>query len=45
MRVDGDSMSPEIRDGDVVLIDQSQSTPQPSKIFAVGVEDMIYSKK
>jgi len=45
MRVSGDSMEPEIKDGDVVLIDQSQTTPTPGKLFAVGVEDMVYIKE
>lgn len=45
MRVSGDSMEPEIKDGDVVLIDQTQTTPTPGKLFAVGVEDMVYIKE
>lgn len=45
MRVSGDSMSPAIEDGDVVLIDQSQSQPLPGRIYAVGVEDMVYLKR
>ena len=45
MRVSGDSMEPEIKDGDVVLIDQNQTTPTPGKLFAVGVEDMVYIKE
>jgi len=45
MRVSGDSMEPEIKDGDVVLIDQNQKTPTPGKLFAVGVEDMVYIKE
>ena len=44
MRVAGDSMHPTIEDGDVVLIDQSQNQPIPGKIYAVGVEDMVYLK-
>jgi phage repressor protein C with HTH and peptisase S24 domain len=44
MRVDGDSMEPEIKAGDVVLIDQSQTSPRPGRVFAVGVEDMVYLK-
>ncbi|MDL2266805.1 helix-turn-helix domain-containing protein [Desulfovibrio sp. OttesenSCG-928-G15] len=44
MRVAGDSMSPSIEDGDVVLIDQGQDKPIPGKIYAVGVEDMVYLK-
>ncbi|GFK94454.1 HTH-type transcriptional regulator PrtR [Fundidesulfovibrio magnetotacticus] len=45
MRVAGDSMDPEIKDGDVVLIDQNQATPIPGKLYAVGVEDMVYIKE
>lgn len=45
MRVEGDSMSPEIRDGDMVLIDQSQAEVRLGRIFAVGFEDAIYLKR
>ena len=45
MRVSGDSMEPAVEDGDVVLIDQSQTKPTPGKVYAVGVEDMVYLKK
>ncbi len=44
MRVEGDSMEPEIHHGDVVLIDQSQTQPRPGALFAVGVEDLVYIK-
>ena len=44
MRVDGDSMAPEIQNGDAVLIDQSQSAPRPGGTYAVSVEDLIYLK-
>ena len=45
MRVGGDSMAPAIEDGDVVLLDQSQTAPVPGSIYAVGVEDMVYLKR
>lgn len=45
MRVEGDSMSPEIRDEDLVLIDQSQTDIRLGRIFAVGFEDAIYLKR
>lgn len=45
MRVDGDSMSPEIRDGDMVLIDQGKTEIRLGRIFAVGFEDSIYLKR
>lgn len=44
LRVTGDSMQPSIMNNDVVLIDQSQATPMPGRIYAVGVEDMVYLK-
>ena len=37
-------MEPEIHHGDVVLIDQSQTTPRAGAMFAVGVEDLVYIK-
>jgi Predicted transcriptional regulator len=45
MRVGGDSMAPSIENGDVVLLDQSQTSPVPGNIYAVGVEDMVYLKR
>lgn len=44
LRVSGDSMQPDIRHNDVVLIDQGQCDPKPGRIYAVSVEDMIYLK-
>ena len=45
MRVAGDSMQPEILDGDVVLLDQSKKDIMPGRIFAVGFDDSIYLKR
>lgn len=45
MRVEGDSMQPEIMDGDAVLLDQSKTDIRIGKIFAVGFEDAIYLKR
>ncbi len=45
MRVCGDSMEPEVRHGDVVLLDQSKKTVFPGYLFAVGFEDAIYLKR
>lgn len=45
MRVAGDSMEPEIKDNDVVLIDTANIIPRPGRLFAVSVEDMVYLKK
>lgn len=44
MRVDGDSMAPEIQNGDAVLIDRSQTAPRPGGTYAISVEDLIYLK-
>ena len=44
LRVSGDSMQPQIMHNDVVLIDQGQRDPVPGRIYAVGVEDMVYHK-
>lgn len=44
MRVDGDSMEPQIFNNDVVLVDQSQTTPRAGGLFAVAVEDLVYLK-
>lgn len=44
MRVEGDSMSPDIRGNDVVLIDQSQTQPKAGNVYAVGIEDLVYLK-
>lgn len=45
MRVAGDSMEPEIKDNDVVLVDTSNTTPRPGRLFAIAVEDLVYLKK
>ncbi|MDR1946473.1 MAG: helix-turn-helix domain-containing protein [Desulfovibrio sp.] len=44
MRVAGDSMSPAIDNGDLVLIDQSQKQLASDKIFALAIEDLVYLK-
>lgn len=44
MRVSGDSMEPEIKHGDTVLIDKSQCEPRPGIIYAVRVGELIYLK-
>lgn len=44
MRVAGDSMEPQVFNDDVVLIDQSQTTPRAGGLFAVAVEDLVYLK-
>ncbi|SDF69243.1 XRE family transcriptional regulator [Desulfovibrio legallii] len=45
MRVEGDSMEPEIMNDDVVLLDQSKKDIRAGRIFAVGFEDAIYLKR
>jgi phage repressor protein C with HTH and peptisase S24 domain len=45
MDVFGNSMSPEIKDGDTVLIDQSQTDIYAGTVYAVGVEDTILVKR
>lgn len=45
MRVAGDSMSPEIENNDVVLLDQSKKEIVIGTLYAVGFEDAIYLKR
>lgn len=45
MDVVGDSMAPNILDGDMVLVDQSSAQIMPQTVMAVGVEDAIYIKR
>lgn len=45
MEVKGDSMEPEIREGDTVLIDRSQQDIISRKIYAVGLEETIFIKR
>jgi phage repressor protein C with HTH and peptisase S24 domain len=45
MEVFGQSMEPLIREGDTVLIDQSQTHIMAGAIYAVGVDDTILVKR
>lgn len=45
MEVFGNSMEPELRPGDTVLIDQSQTEILAGAIYALGVEDTILVKR
>ena len=45
MEVFGQSMEPFIKEGDTVLIDQSQKKILAGAIYAVGVEDTILIKR
>lgn len=45
MDIFGNSMEPELKDGDTVLIDQSQKTILAGAIYAVGFDDTIVVKR
>jgi len=45
MDIFGNSMSPELRDGDTVLVDESQKDILSGAMYAVGVEDTIMVKR
>ncbi|SKA74058.1 Phage repressor protein C, contains Cro/C1-type HTH and peptisase s24 domains [Paucidesulfovibrio gracilis DSM 16080] len=45
MQVVGNSMEPELQDGDMVLIDQSKTDVYAGGIYAVGVEDTVLVKR
>lgn len=45
MDVTGDSMAPDIKHGDIVLVDQSKTDIYGHGFYAVGVEDSIYIKE
>jgi phage repressor protein C with HTH and peptisase S24 domain len=45
MEVFGNSMEPEIKDGDTVLLDQSQINILAGAVYAVGIEDTILVKR
>jgi phage repressor protein C with HTH and peptisase S24 domain len=45
MNVVGDSMAPDIQDGDMVLIDQGKTEIIPGAIYAVGIDDAVYVKR
>ena len=41
----GNSMEPEFRDGDTVLIDKSQKDVLAGAVYAVGIDDTIMVKR
>ena len=41
----GNSMEPEIKDGDMVLLDQSQKDIIAGTLYAIGIEDTIMVKR
>jgi len=45
MDIFGNSMEPEMKDGDTILIDESQKDVMAGAIYAVGVEDTIMVKR
>jgi phage repressor protein C with HTH and peptisase S24 domain len=45
MDIMGNSMEPELRDGDTVLLDQSRQDVLAGSIYAVGVDDMVLVKR
>lgn len=45
MEVVGNSMEPEIKEGDLVLIDQARTDVLSGGIYAVGVEDTVMVKR
>ena len=45
MDIFGNSMEPEMRDGDTILIDESQKDVLAGAIYAVGVDDTIMVKR
>lgn len=45
MDIFGNSMEPELKDGDTVLVDQSQKAILAGAIFAVGIEDTVMVKR
>lgn len=45
MMVRGDSMEDLIKDGDTILIDQTDNTPQDGRIFVVGFGDELMVKR
>ena len=45
MDVSGNSMEPELKDGDMVLIDRSRTEMPAGAIYAVGVDEAIMVKR
>jgi len=45
MNISGNSMEPELRDGDTVLVDQSKTEILAGAIYAVGIDDTVMVKR
>ena len=44
-QVRGDSMEPLIREGDTVLVDQTDTTPEDGKIYVLRIDDALMVKR
>ena len=45
MDIFGNSMEPELKDGDTVLVDQSQKEILAGAIYAIGIDDTVMVKR
>ena len=45
MDIFGNSMAPELKDGDTVLVDESQKAIIAGALYAVGIEDTVMVKR
>ena len=45
IRVEGDSMEPALRDGDLVAVDHAQADPTDGGIFVVRTDDGLVAKR
>jgi phage repressor protein C with HTH and peptisase S24 domain len=45
MDIFGNSMTPELKDGDTVLIDESQKDVLAGALYAIGIDDTIMVKR
>jgi phage repressor protein C with HTH and peptisase S24 domain len=45
MDIFGNSMDPELKDGDTVLVDESQKAIIAGALYAVGIEDTVMVKR
>lgn len=45
MNIFGNSMEPELKDGDTILVDQSQKDILAGAVYAVGIDDTIMVKR
>jgi phage repressor protein C with HTH and peptisase S24 domain len=45
MDIFGNSMTPELKDGDTVLVDESQKAVLAGALYAIGIDDTIMVKR